>query len=53
MGYLGWRITPKNQTVSFELVIDLSKDVSALLDYRLAVAAALEVAYHQGKESDS
>lgn len=48
VGELRQKIKP----VSYELVIDLSKDVSALMDHRLAVAAALVVAYHQGKESD-
>ena len=42
----------KVKPVSYELVIDLTKDVSGLLDHRLAVAAALVVAYHQGKETD-
>jgi hypothetical protein len=37
---------------SYELSIDLSKDVSGLLDHRLAVAAAIYIAYHQGKETD-
>jgi hypothetical protein len=49
VGELRQKIKP----VSYELVIDLSKDVSALMDHRLAVAAALIVAYHQGKELDS
>lgn len=42
----------KVKPISYELVIDLSKDVSGLLDHRLAVAAAILMAYHQGKEMD-
>lgn len=42
----------KVKPISYELVIDLSKDVSGLLDHRMAVAAAIMMAYHQGKEMD-
>lgn len=42
----------KVKPISYELVIDLSKDVSGLLDHRLAVAAAIMMAFHQGKETD-
>ncbi|MBA4384714.1 MAG: hypothetical protein C0410_08255, partial [Anaerolinea sp.] len=42
----------KVKPISYELVIDLSKDVSGLVDHRLAVAAAIMIAYHQGKETD-
>ena len=42
----------KVKPISYELVIDLTKDVSGLLDHRLAVAAAIMIAYHQGKEMD-
>jgi len=38
--------------LGYELAIDLSKDVSGLLDHHLAVAAAILIAYHQGKEMD-
>lgn len=42
----------KVKPIGYELAIDISKDVSSLLDHRLAVAAALVVAYHQGTEMD-
>lgn len=42
----------KVKPISYELAIDLSKDVSALLDHRMAIAAAIMLAYHQGKETD-
>ena len=42
----------KVKPISYELVIDLSKDVSGLLDHRMAVAAAIMIAFHQGKETD-
>jgi hypothetical protein len=42
----------KVKPISYELVIDLSKDVSGLIDHRMAVAAAILMAYHQGKETD-
>ncbi len=42
----------KVKPISYELVIDLSKDVSGLLDHRLALAAGIMMAYHQGKEVD-
>lgn len=48
VGELRQKIKP----ISYELVIDLSKDVSGLLDHRLVVAAAIMMAYHQGKEVD-
>ncbi len=48
VGELRQKIKP----ISYELVIDISEDVSGLLDHRMAVAAAIVAAYHQGKEID-
>jgi hypothetical protein len=48
VGELRQKIRP----ISYELTVDLTKDVSALLDCRLAIAAAIVVARHQGNETD-
>jgi len=48
VGELRQKIKP----ISYELAVDLTKDVSALLDHRMAIAAAIVVARHQGNEID-
>jgi hypothetical protein len=42
----------KTIALFYEMKIDLRKDVSGLLDRRLAIAAGILVAIHQGKEVD-
>lgn len=42
----------KFKAVGYELEIDLSKDVSGLLDHRFAIAAGIMVAVLQGRETN-
>lgn len=42
----------KLKAIGYELEIDMSKDVSGLLDHRLAIAAGIMVAVLQGRETN-
>jgi len=42
----------KLKAVGYELEIDMSMDVSSLLDHRLGIAAGILIAYHQSNEVD-
>ncbi len=42
----------KSKVFGYELELDFSKNVSALLENRIGIAIGLHIAYKQGRESD-